>query len=226
MTDEPVETVLLDLDGTLCRYRRTGEELLAVAFDAVGVEPLFTAADYRERLDAFLEADGEASFDEVRARCFADLAAERGRDPELGRAVADVYADEREQSEVEWMPGAREAVDALSAYRLGVVTNGPPEIQTAKLEALGLPERVATVVFAGHDTPPKPEPDPFHAALDALDGTPGRAVHVGDSPRADVGGARAAGLRAAWIREDGIDPDPAPDYVLGGPGELVEEPWV
>ncbi|PSQ56909.1 haloacid dehalogenase, partial [Halobacteriales archaeon SW_7_71_33] len=37
MTAVDVETVLFDLDDTLCTYRRSGAELLSLAFDRVGV---------------------------------------------------------------------------------------------------------------------------------------------------------------------------------------------
>ncbi len=49
----------------------------------------------------------------------------------------------------------------------------------------------------------KPDGAIFRAAL-ALAGTaPGRTWHVGDTPEADVEGARAAGLRPILIDRDG-----------------------
>jgi len=225
-----VDAVLFDLDDTLCTYRRTGAELLAVAFDRVGVEPFFTAADYRARYDEHLGTiDDMAAF---RERCFADVAEAKGRDPALGREVARVYEAERDQSNVEPLPGARAAVEALAAdHRLGLVTNGPPEMQREKLAAVGLDDAFGVEVFAGFDTRAKPEPAPFHRALEALGVDADRAVHVGNSLTTDVPGAKAAGLDAAWLREDGAAPgdvDPgeaAPDYVLDTLEELVAPPW-
>ena len=45
----------------------------------------------------------------------------------------------------------------------------------------------------------KPDPRIFHLALGRLGIAPEQAVMVGDSPSADVAGARAAGARAALL---------------------------
>jgi 2-haloacid dehalogenase len=51
----------------------------------------------------------------------------------------------------------------------------------------------------------KPDPGIFKSALRLTGWRPERVIHIGDSLHSDVGGARAAGLRAAWVcREDRI----------------------
>ncbi len=45
----------------------------------------------------------------------------------------------------------------------------------------------------------KPAPQIFHAACARLGLPPDAVLHVGDDPELDVAGARAAGLRTAWI---------------------------
>ena len=49
----------------------------------------------------------------------------------------------------------------------------------------------------------KPAPEIFHAACDRLGLAPHAVLHVGDDPDLDVAGARAAGLRTAWINRTG-----------------------
>ncbi len=222
---DPVETVLFDLDDTLCAYRRGGAELLSVAFDRVGVEPFFNVEEYYGRYEAFAEeSDGIA---DLRERCFAAIAADRGRDPDVGRAVARAYADERDHSNVRPLPGATDAVRSLGAdHALGVVTNGAPEMQRAKLSALPFADAFETVVFAGYDTPAKPDPEPFEVALSDLDTAPERAVHVGNSPSADVDGAHAAGARATLL-PDGppTAAETTPDYRVESLFELADPPW-
>ncbi|MFB6309297.1 MAG: HAD family hydrolase [Haloarculaceae archaeon] len=224
MTDRP-DAVLFDIDHTVCRYRRTGEEILPAAFERVGVEPFFTDADFDERYDEFV--DESIGVDDLRERCFAAIAADRGRDPELGREVARAYAAERDHTNVEFLPGVQEALDRLSErYPLAAVTNGDPWMQSQKVDALGLDAYFETVVHAGYDAPAKPDPEPFRAALSAVGGA-GRAVHVGNSLSTDVRGARAAGLDAAWLHDGTTaDPEPKPDYVLDSPEELLDEPWL
>lgn len=223
----PVEAVLFDIDDTLCRYRRSGAELLSLAFDHVGVDPLFGVEDYHERYPEFVARTDDV--DSLRTACFAALASERGRDPDLGRRVAAAFAAERDHRDVRPLPGALEAVERLDEdYRLGVVTNGAPSMQRHKLDGLGLADAFEVVVFAGYDTAPKPEPEPFRRALRALSTRPERAVHVGNSTVSDVAGARAAGVRAAWLADTGgavTDPDPEPTYTLSSMADLHDLPW-
>lgn len=225
---ETVETVLFDLDDTLCAYHRSGEELLAVAFEDAGVDPFFSIEDYHARYSAFVAETDDIR--ELRTACFAAIARDRDRDPDLGRAVATAYAAERDHTAVRLMPGARDAIETLGGrYRLGLVTNGGPAMQGQKLDALGLGDAFETVVHAGYDTPPKPEPDPFHRALDDLESTPDRAVHVGNSLYSDVPGATAAGVCTVWFTGGEVggetDPDPEPDYRVDSLAALTDPPW-
>lgn len=221
-----IDAVLFDLDGTLCAYRRPGDDILATAFERAGVEPLFSIGDYLADFDE--HAPRGEPIDAQREACFVALAEAAGGDPDVGRSVARAYADQRDHSEVDPLPGAIETVDAVSAdHRVGLVTNGPPGMQSTKLDALGLADAFETVVHGGHDAPPKPAPEPFHCALEALSVEPARALHVGNSLPADVAGAKAAGLRAAWL-PDGAETDPGrhdPDYVLDSLADLAERPW-
>ncbi|WP_256297060.1 HAD family hydrolase [Haloarchaeobius salinus] len=222
MTD-PVDTVLFDLDDTLCRYRRSVGEVLSLSFEAAGVEPVFDASDYVGVYDDYAEEADDIGH--LRRLCFADLASDRGLDPEDGHAVADAYTETRDQTAVDPLPGAAAAVDALAAdHRLAIVTNGAPAMQTAKLGALPFTDRFEHVVHAGYDTAAKPAPEPFHHVLDLLDADADRAVHVGNSLTSDVQGAHAAGLRSVWLG-DGSTPEPTPTYAVERLDELVEPPW-
>ena len=104
MTDD-VAAVLFDVDGTLCTYRQSGRDLLTRAFETVGVEQFFTAEAYHDRYSEFLEDSG--SIRELRRRCFATIARECGRDPALGRRLAEAYAAMRAHAVVDPTPGGR-----------------------------------------------------------------------------------------------------------------------
>lgn len=47
-------------------------------------------------------------------------------------------------------------------------------------------------------------------------------LHVGDDPLLDVAGARAAGLRTAWLNRDGIESSGDADLVIGDLHALVD----
>lgn len=216
-----VDTVLFDLDGTLVEYERPSSEVLAAAFDRAGVEPFFTVREYYDRYFEFLGS----GVDDLREYCFADIAEAHDRDPAVGRTVAEAYAAERRPGSVRLLDGARAAVESLAAdHSLGIVTNGPPSHQRPKIDALGFDDRFGSVVFAGHETPPKPDPEPFERALGDLDAAPTRTVHVGNSLESDVAGADAAGLQSVWLA-DGSEPEPTPDHVVDSLLALSSPPW-
>lgn len=224
MPSTPVDTVLFDLDDTLCTYARPAADHLDEAFEAVGVDPFFTAEGYLDRYKEF--TDEASTVEELRSTAFETFAAEAGHDPAVGRRVADAFCEARDHRNVDPLPGLEAALDALADHRVGVVTNGPPGMQNQKLAALGLDDAFEVVVHAGWEgMPAKPEPDPFHHALDHLGSAPERTVHVGDSLASDVAGAREAGLQAAWLRQHDDDPDPTPDYTLDSLHDLAAHPW-
>lgn len=218
------DAVLFDLDDTLCEFVQSSEALLADSFAAIGVDPFFTLPEYQRRYSDYF--DGCETIEDLRTACFADLAADRGFDPDTGRALAAVYSSRRDYS-VEALPDASQVLGKLNAtYALGLVTNGRPSIQTPKLDELPFTEMFDVVVFAGHETAPKPNPEPFHRALDQLSIDPNRAVFVGNSLDSDVRGANTAGLRSVWLTDDSHGTsDPAPDHVIGSLQELWPPPW-
>ncbi len=219
-----VGAVLFDVDDTLCEYRRSTAELLSLAFDRAGVEQFFTTPEYVARYNDF--ADESDGVGDLRERCFAAIARDRGRDPEVGRRVARTYADAREHTNVRPLPGAREALDRLhGTVPLAAVTNGAPEMQSAKLRTLDFANYFETVVHGGYDAPAKPAPDPFHAALETLDVSPERALHVGNSLSSDMAGAKNAGVTAVWLENETAaanETGPDPDTVLASMADLPE----
>lgn len=220
-----VDTVLFDLDGTLLEYDQDSRDVLSASFDRTGIEPLFELPDYHARYDEFLESG--VGVDEQRANCFAALADDAGHDAETGRAVADAFAEIRDHSRVRYLPGAAETLETLAGtHALGIVTNGSPAMQRTKMAALGIEEYADAVVFAGHDAPAKPSPEPFERALSELDSSPERAVHVGNSLETDIPGAKAAGVGAVWVPADlSVTPDPAPDFSFETLHPLGDRPW-
>lgn len=191
------ETVLFDLDDTICAYRRSADEVLTAAFERAGVEPFFDTADWAAVGREIEEADSQAHF---RRTTMGMLAERRGRDVDHAHAVADAFGAERDHADVRFLPGAREALDALAdSHQLGLVTNGAPEMQEPKLAALAIADRFEDVVYAGAETLAKPHPAPFERIVDRLDASPETTVHVGNSLESDVAGAKASGLGAVWV---------------------------
>ena len=219
-----ITAVSFDLDDTLVQYKRSPGDVLRACFAALDLDPLFAVEEYYARYDEFAEKCD--SMDELRAECFAALAAENGYDRRLGREVANVFGEERDQTNVELLPSAARVLDELGAeYQLAVVTNGARDAQRRKIEAVDLERWIDTVVIAGHDAPPKPDPEPIERAVRSLGATPETAVHIGDSLETDVAGATAAEVDSVWIA-DGTDPRGfEPTYTVQSVTDLLSRPW-
>jgi len=84
--------------------------------------------------------------------------------------------------------------------RVGIVTNGFPDLQARKIAALGLEQTVDAVVYATiGGRPGKPHRQPFLDALDRLDTDPRHAVFVGDDEVCDMFGASRLGMRTIHL---------------------------
>ena len=95
------------------------------------------------------------------------------------------------------------ALEALGSTHpdlaLGIVTNGEGEPQRAKLAAIGLADRFATVVASGEVGLAKPDAAIFALACERLGVEPAQTAHVGDRLDFDAQAASAAGLHGIWL---------------------------
>ena len=80
-----------------------------------------------------------------------------------------------------------------------VVTNGTVAQQERKLRHTGLDREVAGWVVSEGVGLRKPDPAIFQVAAARAGQSLEGAMMIGDSAQADVGGARAAGVRAVWL---------------------------
>lgn len=91
---------------------------------------------------------------------------------------------------------------AWPKHGLGLLTDGPADVQRRKVKALGLQTRIEAIVYSddfGREHW-KPSPIPYLELLRKLHVDPSRAVYVGDNPKKDFIGARRLGLQTVRIR--------------------------
>lgn len=139
----------------------------------------------------------------------------------IGVGDADLAADldtrfARERSHANpWCDGANEALALLGQrYRLGMVTNGIPDVQRTKIDATGLADRFDVIVVSGELAVGKPDPAIYRQALQELGASPEETIMVGDSFARDVVGAQALGIRAVWISMGRPQPDHAEPWMV------------
>jgi putative hydrolase of the HAD superfamily len=109
------------------------------------------------------------------------------------------------------VPDAQPALRELRARGLRVVaaSNWDASLPDV-LERTGLAPHLDGAVSSAVVGAAKPDPAVFAAALDLAGCAAADALHVGDSPVADVEGARAAGVRAVLVDRRGVLDEPPP----------------
>lgn len=191
----PYTTVLFDLDGTLgdrpAAVRRWAEEFY---FSQPG---LMAQVDRTTAVSQIVEWDSGG-------HVFA---------PQLFAKMVETWPFVRESVDelVTWhaahYPAAFRPDPVMSrmiarimriGLKWGVVTNGPP-FQRDKLVALGLDKIAGCVLISLEFGKGKPDPEIFQEALRLLRRKPDEAIFVGDSPAADIEGARKVGMSTAWL---------------------------
>jgi 2-haloalkanoic acid dehalogenase type II len=121
---------------------------------------------------------------------------------------------------VELYPEALDVLNALGPVRAAVVSNADHE----HLAAWNFTWPVQLVVISEAVRAYKPDGRVFQAALEGLGLRAHEVLHVGDSEVDDVQGAKAAGLRVAWVNRSGRPRRaglPAPDFEIRDLTELI-----
>jgi HAD superfamily hydrolase (TIGR01509 family) len=198
---------------------------LAVVFDCDGLlidsEVRWAVAERR-----IVEGLGGAWTEELRERlvggsgehtalCVAEWVGLPESDaPGILADVYDSYLAVIEELGVEPMPGARSLVAALAGrIPLAVASNTREHMVRATLAASGLPPVFEHVFSPSAERRPKPEPDVYVAACDALGVAPADAVAFEDSAPG-MAAARAAGMYVIGVPSEGVH-DIDADLVLG-----------
>jgi putative hydrolase of the HAD superfamily len=201
--------VLLDALGTLLELEPPAPRLvreLAARGAAVSEEEAWAAlreeiAYYRAHHDI---AGDRAGLAVLRDRCTEVL---RGALPAHARDVEDLQAALLAALRFRPYPEVPAALASLRAdgVRLVVVSNWDVSLHDA-LADTGLDALVDGALTSAEVGRAKPDPLIFERALALAGARADEAIHVGDSPEADVAGARAAGIEPVLVVRDGSAP--------------------
>ncbi len=200
----PPRAVVFDCDGLLI----DSEVRWAVAerrvVEALGGE---WTAELRERM---VGGSGENTAREIAAWVGLPASASAG-------IIEDVYTEllaVLDELGVEQMPGARSVVSAVAGrLPIAVASNTREVTVRATLAASELPAVFDLVFTPDQGHRPKPAPDVYLAACEALGVAPSEAVAFEDSPPG-AAAAKAAGMFVIAVPSDGVHELEA-DLVLG-----------
>ena len=221
-----LKAVLFDLGGTLVDF--AGGDL-----DSYRASFLAVAAKHPDRYQEIVSAHTqylllrhkalvtlqEATFEEALNRTLYDLS----------RTELRILLEELHEQELKRASLCSETQEALRSLhmrgmRMGLVSNNPfpSSILRLILTHFGIREYFEVVVSSADVAVRKPNPDIFFVALDAMHIAPCDALYVGDTIEKDVAGAKAAGMKAAWInRKSQSTKAPIHDYDISSLFELV-----
>jgi putative hydrolase of the HAD superfamily len=205
-----IRAVLFDLDDTLYPERQFvdgGFRAVARFLAGPGGRPEGSLVD---RLWELHQRDG-------RGRLFDTLLDELGLGDDRDLVPACLLVYRTHATRLTPFPGVEALLDGLRhrGIRTGIVTDGNAAVQSRKVAGLGdVAARIDVVVLTDALGPgfAKPSPVAFRVAGRLLDVAPRDTIYVGNDPRKDFAGARAAGLRTIRI---GLLPDE------GGPETIV-----
>lgn len=158
------------------------------------------------------------NLEEIRLRAF-ERTLEHVGCPDKARAARlnDLYRKHR-FGDIELYPDVIPTFDVLKRhFTLGLLSNG-----NTYPERCGLDGYFACVVFSQDVQVEKPDPRIFEITADRIGCELDALLHVGDSLKNDVFGARGAGAHAVWLNRDGVpnNTDIRPDFAVASLAEI------
>jgi len=209
-----VRAIYFDLDDTLCSYWEASKSGLRAALAAYGpegyeVEELARhwAAAFHNYAPGLKKSDwyqgylksGESTRTEQMRLMLARIGIDDG---DLAAKLSQAYMEERDRA-LTLFPDALQVLDQLkSKYPLGLITNGPADIQRQEINTLGILPYFENVFIEGEMGEGKPARTVFDRAASAVGCTSDELLMVGNSYGHDVRPALEYGWHAVWIRRE------------------------
>lgn len=209
--DPAPRAIFFDLDDTLCDYAAARAARLRIAF-SMG-EDSGHLPDSGRDIEAMIAES--IAIHPHGVDHFEELFKRHGiRNPEIPRQAANWYRGNRFHG-LRLFPdvknvlrGVRVAADGRAPARsrpIGIITNGPTEVQRTKIDLLGIGELIDFVIVSEEFGVAKPSSDIFNAALCRAGVNASEAVFVGDSVEFDMVGAVNMGMASIWVNATGED---------------------
>ncbi len=191
LNDETV--VVLDVDDTLyleeC-YVRSG-------FRAVGRHLEASAG-----INGFDETLWSNFISGFRGDAFDRALPMHGLEPstELITSLVEVYRCH--VPDIALTPDATAFLDLLRGRPVAAITDGPPQSQRRKVEALGVTDLIDLVIYTGELGPgmSKPHHRAFELVEESFDVRPNQLVYIGDNPAKDFAAPRSRGWQTVRVR--------------------------
>ena len=214
-----IEFLFIDLDDTILDFHKAEAVAIAKTLQSFGLEPTEAVVScysrinkgYWERLER-----KEVTREYLLVHRFADLFAQYGLTVDPVQC-ARTYEKNLGTGHY-FLPGAREAVEALSKkYKLYLASNGTSHVQAGRLESANISHFFEAIFISQEIGVNKPDVEYFNRCFARIPGfDKERAMIVGDSLSSDILGGKQAGILTCWVNPKGktANPDLQPDYEI------------
>ncbi len=206
-----IDAVTFDLWGTLVYARDYGEFRLpalntllmmnGVFLDEDELNEAYMAGWRHSRRIIRTEDNRHVRTEEIVDRVLSEVGLV---DPPNRQDIVRMYEEAVLMDPPRLKEGVTETLDALhERYRLGLVSVtgvSSGRLMRGILERHRILGYFEALAFSDEVGYVKPDPRLFVAALEELGVEPGKAVHVGDSVKSDVLGAKNAGMKTVWLK--------------------------
>jgi putative hydrolase of the HAD superfamily len=209
--------IFFDVGGTLLHFNVEPSQMFSriVAGQGIDVPPDALYRAMREVEASAPDLSGMGAKSEVDYWRAYDATILRRVGTEPTPALLDEVARRfREELTFELYPESVEVLQAIKdrGIPLGVISNASHGI-VGDLERTGVASFFEHIVYSQQVGCVKPDPRIFREALGRFAVEAGHTWHVGDNVVADVGGAKAVGIRPLLVRRKGQETPPGADVV-------------
>jgi putative hydrolase of the HAD superfamily len=224
--------IYFDLDDTLCTYWDASKAALRETFAR--------NPQHGRHPDEMVEAWAEVFknfYQEVKQGFWYDIYLKEGEktrleqmrrtlkhigidEESLARSLSDDYGALRLKN-LRLFHNVVEVLEFLRPhFPMGLITNGPADVQTQEIAALGLEKYFDVVLIEGAMGRGKPHPEVFEHARQLAKAEPNQLLMVGNSYRHDVRPALEAGWHSIWVRR----PSDIPPSAIGNYAKPEQRP--
>lgn len=208
MQKQRVKHIFFDLDNTLWDHRGNSEATLLEMFETYEITKKYNL-EFDEWHDIFYEEnellwqqirDNKISKEKLRELRFKVPFAHFGiENKALSEEFETVYLEKLSHKEKP-VEGALELINYLyPKYKIHIITNGFVEVSQAKVNNLGINEKVLTLTCADELEIRKPDSRIFQHAMDKAKSTKENSLIIGDDWIADVIGGTDFGWQAIFF---------------------------
>jgi putative hydrolase of the HAD superfamily len=210
--------IFFDIDRTLINHQHAQDTAAVLFLQYFSALLPYSPEEFCRYWQAVMKkhftafARGEITFVEHRRRRVREIF------QETESSLADDAADRRfaiylQYYEQNWtlFDDVLPCLNALSHFRLGIISNGNTEQQQKKLSQTGILERFDVVIVSEEIGVAKPKPDIFLSACLRSGVKARQCSYVGDSLQDDALAAEAVGMRGIWLNRSNLS---APQIAL------------